>query len=507
LLTIHRRGLALVLITATAGVCAAACARRSAPPEPVKLRIGVGTPTRGSRGSGIGGIINSLTSETWLTGRPDGSQGERIVSAYTWDDSRTVLHLKLRPDVYFHDGSKLTSEIAARALSDIAANAKNEGVLSFESIRSVTPSGADAVDVQLSEPNSFVVPDLALVALRKPGADRISTGPFRLVRREDQQAVLAAFPQYYRGQPSIAEIGLMNYPTQRNAWAAMMRGEIDMLYEVSRDAVEFVAAESTVRTYTFPRPYYIPLVFNARHPILKRSDVRKAINEALDREALVRDGLNGRGRPADGPIWPEHWAWAKTNPTFTFDPDSARRRLDAVGLRAKPGPAGAAAARFSFNCVVFAEDPRFERLAVLVQKQLADVGIEMNLLPLKGEAIEKRMAAGDFDALLFEMFGRSVSYAYDFWHSHEAARINTGYTAADAVLDKIRSARSDDDMREGVTEFARVLHEDPPAAFIAWQNASRAVSTRFNVEPERDKDILSNIWQWHLANGTTQASR
>lgn len=503
---ILRRPFAVVSV-ALAAVCADGCARQAVPPAPVTLRIGVGTPPRGVRGSGINGIINSLTSETWLTGRPDGYQGERIVSAWSWDESRTVLHLKLRNDVYFHDGTRLTPEIAAKALTDTAANARNEGVLSFESIRAVTPSGTDAVDIRLSETNSFVLPDLALVALRKPGADRISTGPFQLVGRGDQQATLSAFPKYYRGEPSITEIGLINYPTQRNAWVAMMRGDIDMLYEVSREAADFVAAESTVRTYTFPRPYYIPLVFNVRHPILKRSEVRRAINEALDRDTLVRDGLSGRGRPADGPIWPGHWAWSKSNPTFTFDPENARRRLDAAGLRAKPGPGGGASARFSFDCVVFAEDPRFERLAVLVQKQLADVGIDMRLLPLKGEAIEKRMFAGDFDALLFEMFGRSVSYAYDFWHSHDSARVNTGYTGADAVLDRIRSARSDEEMRAGVTEFARVLHENPPAAFIAWQNASRAVSTRFNVEPERDKDIISNVWQWHLADVMKQASR
>ena len=32
----------------------------------------------------------------------------------------------------------------------------------------------------------------------------------------------------------------------------------------------------TVKTYSFPRPYYIPLVFNVRHPVLKRTEVRRA---------------------------------------------------------------------------------------------------------------------------------------------------------------------------------------------------------------------------------------
>ena len=294
-------------MVAAAGVYAPGCGG-DVQDQPVTLRIGVGTPPKGVRASGVAGVVNTLTTETWLTGRPDGSQSERLVKDWTWDTSRTVLHLGLRDNVYFHDGSKLTPAIAAQALRNTAANPEAEGVLSFAGIKSVTVNGPNGLDVHLSEPNSFILPDLSLVALRKPGADAIATGPFRIVNRGNQSVQLAAFPQYYRGRPAITQIELTNYPTQRNAWAALMRGDIDMLYEVSRDAADFVAAASAVKTYVFPRPYYIPLVFNVRHPILRQPEVRKAINEALDRATLVHDGLSGRGRPADGPIWPEHWA-------------------------------------------------------------------------------------------------------------------------------------------------------------------------------------------------------
>ena len=41
------------------------------------------------------------------------------------------------------------------------------------------------------------------------------------------------FPDYYRGAPTIDRIVWKSYPTVRTAWAAMMRGEIDFLYEVA----------------------------------------------------------------------------------------------------------------------------------------------------------------------------------------------------------------------------------------------------------------------------------
>src|SRR5258708_35797110 len=196
-------------------------------------------------------------SEPWLTVRPDGREAERIAVGWTWDDSRTTLHLKLRTDVYFHDGTRLTPELAAQVLRNSVANPAQEGVLSFTSIRSVAASGEDGIDIKLAEPNSFVLPDLALAAVLMPEHAELGTGPFRIVKRDAGVAVLTAFPQYYRGRPGVAEIDVTNYPTQREAGAALMRSEIDMLHEGSRAAADFVEAETTVETYSLPRPYYI----------------------------------------------------------------------------------------------------------------------------------------------------------------------------------------------------------------------------------------------------------
>jgi ABC-type transport system substrate-binding protein len=298
----------------------------------------------------------------------------------------------------------------------------------------------------------------------------------------------------------------MNYPTQRNAWTALMRGEIDMLHEVSRDAAEFVEAQTTVKTYSFQRPYYIPLVFNVRHPVLQNVEVRKAINEALDRDALVRDGLSGRGEPADGPVLRQLWAYSVPSDSYKYDAVAARQRLDNAGVKSRPGGAGYAPTRFSFSCLVFADDTRFERLALLVQKQLADVGIEMKLEPVRETDLVARVGKGDFDAFLFEMAGRSLARVYEFWRSHEGL-INTGYTAADDALDRIKHARSEGETKVAVAALERVMHDDPPAAFLAWQSTMRAVSSRFEVAAEKDRDILANVWQWRPVDVSRQASR
>jgi ABC-type transport system substrate-binding protein len=472
------------------------------------LRIGLGAPAKVAPGTGAASLVRLLTGEPWLTYLPNGRQAERVATGWEWDAAGTTLHLKLRRDVYFHDGDRLTPEIAADALRLSAKHPADDG-WSFADVRSITPS-EDAVDIKLAKPNSFFLSDLSGVLVVKPGTPEgkpdIATGPFQIVRQTDQEATLSAFPKYYRGHPAISTIEILNYPTQRKAWTALMRGEIDMLHEVSRDAADFVKAETTVRTYSFPRPYYIPLVFNVSRPVLKPIEVRKAINEALDRDALVRDGLNGRGRPADSPIWPQIWAYSTSAHPFVFDADSARRRLDVAGLKAKPRPDGTVPPRFSFTCLVFAEDTRYDRLAVLVQKQLADIGVDMKLLPVPQTELAMRVRSGNFDAFIFEMAGRSLRSVYEFWRLHDDM-MDSGYRSADGAFDRMRASRTDDETRAAVADLDRILHADPPAAFLVWQETSRAVSAKFDVAAEEKRDILTNVWQWRPATAGVQGSR
>ena len=468
------------------------------------MRIGIGETPNGMPNTGPRVLVGLLRDDYWLSSTPDGRVDGRIATDWQWEDNGTTLRLKLRPDVYFHDGTPLTSEVAAEA---IRGTDTSSDYFSLRGVASVETDGPNTVVIKLRERNGFLLTDLTGIPVLKPNNPEVGTGPFQVVKRTGRDATLAAFARYYRGRSQMTEIDVTSYPTQRNAWSALMRGDIDMLYEVSRDSAEFVQAETTVRTYPNWRKYYIPLVFNVRHPILRDARVRIAINEALDRTALVRDGLRGQGTPADGPVWPQHWAYSTPVQPFTFDPPAARKRLDAAGYPLKPDDVRRVAMRFSFKCLVFGNDSRLERFALLAQKELADIGIDMQLESIALNRLVPRVAAGDFDAFLFEMSARNLGRVYDFWHSQGGMKVNSGYRSADGVLDRLRSAQSDEDIRAAVAEVLRVLHDDPPAAFLAWQRTSRAVSTRFEVASEPDRDILPSLWMWRPATAAAPVAR
>jgi peptide/nickel transport system substrate-binding protein len=277
-----------------------------------------------------------------------------------------------------------------------------------------------------------------------------------------------------------------------------MRGDIDAVHEVNPNAMDFVEAQSTVRTFTFVRPYYIALWFNVRHPVLKDRRVRQALSFAVDRQQLIDLGLNGRGVPAAGPVWPDHWAYTPAERSYSVNRQAATIQLDAAGRVPRPtGEDGTMQSRFRFVCLTLANDARYEKLALLLQKQLYDIGVDMEIEPLPLRELGARQQAGNFDAILAERTsGRSLGWTYVSFHSKV---MPSGYTAADTVLDRMREATTDSDTREALNGFQRVLYDDPPAIFLAWPKVARAVRTTFVVPDEPSRDVLTSLRLWRAA--------
>jgi peptide/nickel transport system substrate-binding protein len=485
------RAAALVLL---ASLCISGCLDRPVQEHhKVSITIGAALPAEGPAGNGFPALASYFVTEPFLSIGFDGRPTARLADRWAWIDGRTKLQLTLRKGVLFHDGTPLSAELAAKALRKEIA----QGDLSYRSVTSVNAIGPDAIEIDLSRPDAFLLEDLATFSVTLPGNPQIGTGPFERISSKPD-IVLKAFDQYHLGRPAIDELKIKRYPGLRAAWAAMMRGEIDGLHEVSREAADFVDQETSVRSYPFLRSYYVALTFNVRNPVLGRPEVRRALNRAVDKSEIVSNALRGRGKTAQSPIWPYHWALTNDSLVPSYDPMRASSELDAAGLKVRTPVDGSEPSRFSFSCMVWADDTRYERMALILQKELFDIGVDMRLEPVSMRELVTRAMTGNFDAFLMEMASnRSLSYVYRFWHSPEGTSLlNSGYDAADEVLDRLRHATSDEQTRQATADLSRVLQSDPPAIFLAWQETTRAVSSRFDVGAHENRDVMSTVSRW-----------
>jgi peptide/nickel transport system substrate-binding protein len=415
----------------------------------------------------------------------------RLAESASESPDGTFLTITLRKRAKFHSGEPVTASRVRELLlmkSDFASV-----------VKSVEVQGDSTLVIRLRDPHALRLPDLSNYTIHDPARPELRTGPFKIVSLGDP-AVLAGFADYYLGAPTVARVEVREYPTRRAAWTAMMRSEVNVLHEVNPDAIEFIEAGGNIRAYSFLRPYYVALLFNLHHPVLARRDVRYALNEGVDRAEIVDVALRSHGIVAEGPFWPHHWAYPNGRFTPHSNKDTAAVRLDAAGYPVRNRTPNRMPSRFEFTCTVPQDDARFERIAQVLQRQLFDLGVDMRIEPVSRQQLEERLSKGAFDAALYDVVGgRNLNWA-EIWRSPLPGGkilLRTGYTGADAPLDRLKVAGSDEELRFAVADVMQAMRNDPPAIFLAWRDEARAVDESIEVPHERQQDILGTLWQAH----------
>ncbi len=495
---------ARVLLCAAAAAAAIACGTTSSSHLPATTLVaGISQSRLGSAaGSSTSRVADLLERASLMrldrACRPEPALAERLEI----DTTGRTCTLTLQRNLTFHDGSP----IDARSVAAIITSAMEPGGRAgpppgLRDVARVEAVDAVTVRLTLDQPAPLLSEALASLEVRGGREGESGAGPYVRSLERDGRIEMAAFAGHYLGRPSVDRVVLQAFPSPRTAWAALLRGEVGLLYEVSPDAVPLVAPSRAVQVRSFLRPFVYVVGMNARHPILGRAAVRRALSLAVDRERLVRRVLDGRARPAFDPIWPLHWALDDDAPSGGLDRDASRQALDGAKLpgRSAKSPSSSGS-RFTFTCLVPSGMPLLEALAIAVQHDLFDVGVDMRLEPIPLAALGQRLAAGDFDAYLLELNAFGLSWTYWLWHSGAARPfIDSGYVGADAALDRVRHAANGAELRSAVAQARQVLRDDPPGLFLCWVETARAVSRQFALPLDRDRDVLPLLPHWQVA--------
>jgi peptide/nickel transport system substrate-binding protein len=452
-------------------------------------------------GLGLAQLTSTLTLEglTQTTVGVDGRALPRLAERWNWENDGRRLRLHLRPGVTFHDGTALTSVVAADALRQAIARPSSRALYpSVTDVIAVEPDGDLQLVLDLSRPSAFLPEDLGLPL--SIGSDGVGTGAYRLVNRNAEGVELEQFDQYYLGVPSIDRIVVRPSDNLRTSWTRLLRGEVDMVTDVPPEAVEFIRNDD-IDVISFARSYQFLLAFNSQRPPLNSPTVRRALNSAVNRPLLMANVLEGQGEPATGPIWPRHWAYDATVQPFGYDPRGAVSLLNAAGFRRLDSDPSSIRppARLRFTCLLPQDFSLLERIGLEVQKQLYDVGVDMQFEVVSIQDYDLRIRDGRFEAVLIDMSsGPTLARPHVFWGSARREGLHAfGYSNAEAgrLFELLRASTNEAVVRSAVARLQRVLLEDPPALFLAWNERARAVTRNFQVG-ETGRDPLFTIWQW-----------
>jgi len=443
------------------------------------MRIGVAqvsptdSPIRGFRQ-----LSQIYSVESFLRPNEEGRLQPLLAESWKVSGDGRSLQVRLRRGVRFHDGSPVdpaaVTEILPRALKDFMGPV-------YPDIQGISAIDADTFEVRFGTSSPFVLEAME-APVRKPGPTIVGTGPY--VAPTNSTTEMRAFREYYLGAPVIDRLVVSNYPSVRAAWADMLRERIDMLFEVGTDALDSMMGSNNISVFTFTRHYQYTLAFNPKSQALRSSEVRRALNWAIDRAGIVRNALKDHGVASSGPLAASYWALDPSAPRFEYDVERAT-----TPLKGRPP--------LRFTCL-FSPDTVTERVALELRRQLQKVGIEMAVEEVSQDQVIQRSASGQYDAMLFELIsGPTLFRPYLVWHSGSPLNFGGfGNMAIDGALDRVRYAASEAEYRGAVLDLQKAFIDDPPGIFLAWTVRARAVSKRFDVPAEEGRDVLSTIRLW-----------
>lgn len=463
----------------------------------VRTTITIGLP---SQHVDVRPIVQALTTLRLVGTGPDGRPTPGLLQKWSSSADGRIWHFSVRPDVRRHDGVPVTAEDVAASIRAQIDDEPPTGLLDVERIVSVDPV---TLRIELRQPSSLLLEALTL-------SRAVTAGPFMAQPGEVDplsSPTLSSSRASTAAPSLIRSVVIRRYDSPRAAWSALMRDEIDLLYEVSGEALPFLQQTSGIEVRPFLRPYAITMGLNVRHPALRSRDVRRALNHAVDREDLLARDFGGRGLVAAGPVWPRHWAADSSVTPYAFDPALARRLFDRARLpetRSDGRPS-----RFRLTCLYRNDVPRLERVALRLQRAYANVGVDLVLEPEAPTRLGERLATGDFDAFLLPvMSGYGTNQLYHMWGGHDLDRfVDHGYEGAEAAVEQVRRAHTDEQVRSALRNLQRVLHDDAPTVPLVWEETARAVGRRFDVPPSQGRDILSTLALWRPSTSQTGATQ
>jgi peptide/nickel transport system substrate-binding protein len=426
----------------------------------------------------------------------------RLAERWQWEDAGLSLRVQLRPSVFLHDHRAFAGQTAVDLIAKALTLPQNVARYpSLDDIDAITAESDRQILIRLKRPSALLPEDLS-VPLDRGGEDT-GTGPFRIASKSPE-LVLERFARYYLGRPTIDRIVVTPFDALRTSWASLLRGELDMVFDVPADAVEFIRNDD-VDVISVPRWYQYVVAFNSHEGPLKSPLVRKALNIAVDRAGIVKKVLKGEGEASSGPIYPEYWAFDAAQSEYRYDPVAAAALLDAAGYHLPAtAPPGQPRARFRFTCVLPKNFVVWERVALEIQQDLLSIGVDVQFNAVPFEEFNALMAAGRFEAALLDMIsGPTPARPYIWWRSARTFKgmFNVfGYENAEAerLFDTLLRSTNEATVRSTTSKLQRILHDDPPAMFIAWDTRTRAISRRF-VLPHDGRDPMWTLWKWTVA--------
>ncbi len=324
----------------------------------------------------------------------------------------------------------------------------------------------------------------------------VGTGPFKLKEWvQNGKVVFEVNKDYFDGRPYLDQIIVTMINDETSIYNTYRSGQIEAM-GIPDAQFKKIINDPEMKPNIVSRPSLsvAALSFGLEQPLFKDTRVRKAINYAIDKEAILKDVLNGEGTLATGPVPIGLPDYKSTVEGYGYDTVKAKQLLKEAGY-----PNGFKM-QIWINQVKSSQD-----IAQAIQDYLKQVGIQAEIIQLEWSTWHKTVLQGTTDA--YYPWNWSADYAdvedflYPVFHSRNIPEGGNSGRYRNPVVDKILDQAHEETDPKKVLDLLhqaeKLIMADAPKVFLYYPISYSMHQTwvhNYQLPAIYNADKMNKIW-------------
>ncbi len=467
-----------------------------------------------------------------------------LADSITVSDKRTTYIVKLKSDLKWSDGTKLTAKDvvftvelmknpSARAIMqqswrDVAVRAIDERTVEFQLPAAYAAFGDALTFAVLPE---HILRDVEPSVLRENrfSLSPVGSGPFafRLMQRVEEGADTAhkivhfvANPAYYNSPISLERFELHAYKQSKAMTNAVMMHDVNAVVDIDHTvATEKLPKDFIVRQQPINNGMYA--FFNTSSPLLKDASLRRALLAGTD-TALLKKSVAPYAPELNVPFIPSQINEPQSFSYFApHNTAAAESQLTKLGWKlASDGIRKKGQQPLALRIVINKES-HYSALARELARQWKALGVEVTVVEFEQQAGGQGFAQSilqprAYDVLINELIIGADPDVFAYWHSSQAnpSGLNFSNYSNKIADDNLVSARQRDEIslrNEKYKAFAKVWSQDVPAiplyqSTVLYAHTKKTRTFEDNVVMPSPTDRLADVSYWTADRGRVYKS-
>ncbi len=330
--------------------------------------------------------------------------------------------------------------------------------------------------------------------------------------KRDDHATFTRNDNYFRGSPNIESITYRIVPNTSVSLQMLLNGEVDSASMSSND-FEKAKASDQLKLYQWDpaAASWQYLGFNLRHAPTNDVEFRHALSYAAPRDVIAEKVYNKLSKPTYSTFPPTSWVYNPDVPKYDYNLDTAKATLDKAGY--KLGPDGKRLGKdgkpLKLKLAHNTPSPSREKIAVIMQEQLKQLGIEVEIVALEFGAylnyLKKEPTNNEWD---LDVLGWSVgiepSGIKDIWSEKTIPDLNSvAYVNKKQEELWLQGEKEFDPAKRKVIyqEIQKTLAEDSPYIFLTYDTGWSFLNKRVAPNPITRRGIAYDFQKWFILPG------